>query len=135
MLSISAYDLLNVIVEGEVTVHVLRLGLISRGFSDVTASEALLDYLIELCEAQAITFLAETTYGGGTYGESSVGGSTAELLAAWRKIFGTFGPAEAEVSTSTISFDTTEKGAEIATSTDYDLYLPFLRAWCDWPDD
>jgi hypothetical protein len=134
MLSVSAYDMLNVIVDGAVTVHVLRLGLIDRGFPARLASGALMDRLIELCEHQAIVFCAETNYGGPQC-DVSAGRSTVELIAAWERIFGPHGPAEAEVTSGTISIEPTELGKTIASDSKYEVYLPLLREFWGWPDE
>ncbi len=135
MVSVTAYDLLNVIVEGEVTVHVLRLGLVDRGFSNSTVNEVLLGCLIELCEAKAIRCYAEASYGQPQRDDVQLCQSAAELVSAWTALFGTQGPTEDQVSSSTMSVETTECGAGIAVDDKYDIYLPFLKDLCGWPDE
>lgn len=133
MLSITAYDLLNVIVEGEVTVHTLRAALIAREFSDAGANEVLLNCLIELCECGAVVCRVENDYGSNALAPASCE-SAVELVAAWGRVFGIDGPRGADVTSGTISVETTDLGSTLALDSQYDIYLPYLRELFDWPD-
>ena len=91
MLSPAAYDLINVIVDGEVTVHTLRLGIIARGVCEKDADELLLNCLIELAEAGLIEWLIHQRYGDiPPFRPSNFG--AVELLTCWQTCFGTGGP-------------------------------------------
>jgi hypothetical protein len=132
MLSITAYDQLNVIVEGEITVHILKLGLLGRNFSNLTANEVLLSTLVELSEAKAILCFSHSEYG---YSRPQLIGNTIELLNEWSRQFGTNGPEGSIETSGTISITVTEFGKKLVLEKTYEVYLPFLRKWCGWPND
>ena len=134
MISITAYDLLNIIVEGEVTTQVLGLNLVSRGHSKTTADETVLNCLIELCEAGFIACQSRNDYGSSSPKDRGIT-NTPDLIESWTELFGiNSGPTNMDEN-KTITIEITDLGRQIVVSEDYDLYLPILKSQFQWPED
>lgn len=132
MISISAYDLLNVIAEGEVTVQTLGLNLTSRGHTKRTADETILNCLIELCEAGLVACRSEHDYGNQTPKDKAISNAV-ELVKSWTNFYGVdSGPTDADEN-QTITVEITKIGQETVLSSSYDLYLPILKNQFGWP--
>ena len=131
MLSISAYDLLNVIVEGEVTAHTLWAGLRHRLGTDRAADEQLLSALCELCTRECIAWSEEHEYGRSARQDPSVY-TVGALVDSWLAGFDRAGPRGDQPCSFTLSIRATLAGERESQHTRYEVYGPLLRAWFDW---
>lgn len=128
MITLLAYNLLSVVACGEVTVHTLYLGVLVRNQSRKAADELLLNGLLELCDKGLVVWKYHPAYGD----QPSVvkmQDSPVVLLGTWQEIFGFEGPRTEEPTSSTISFELTEKGNQELRKEVYDAYGQFLDSW------
>lgn len=101
MVSVTAFDLLNVVAAGDVTVHTLWLGFHDRLSFQQAADELLLNSLIELTEAGLISWAIEEDYGRSPPTKPT-SYSADRLVDAWKSAFGNSGPRPQESENSTI---------------------------------
>ena len=130
MISISAFDILNVITNGSLTIHTLWVGVKASHSSDSDADKSLLNALIELCDSQLIAWSFEADYGNDVPSAPKIQ-SSSELVECWLEIFGTLGPRN-EYGPRTIMIEATKNGAQTADSDSYSHYDRFLADWYEW---
>lgn len=131
MLSLKAFDTLNTLADGAATVHTLHRGEVSRGVSDRSADELLLNALMELAESGFIQWTFESDYGNAP-AQASAAVAAVDMLVDWQRAFGHAGPRGDTPDPRTLEVWVTEAGLIEVNRSSYAPYLPFLREWHGW---
>ena len=123
-----AYNLLSIIVCGEVTVHTLYLGVLARSRSKRAADERLLNGLLELCDRKLIMWKYHPAYGD-ELAISKTQDSVITLLESWCDVFGYLGPRTQDPNPSTISVETSNNAYNELEREVYQPYEEFMDKW------
>jgi hypothetical protein len=130
VLSPIAFHVASIVVLGEVTAHVLALGLGSHVVDDESVDILLLSALSELAESGLLEWEEWEAYGDGRPIRRSSAGADV-LVDSWVRCFGRRGPRGEDPSVATLSLSMTERGIEEVSSPSYELYRPLLESWFD----
>ncbi len=130
-LTISGYNLLNIIDFGQITVHGLRCPFLVRGATDTIIDEQLLCALIELVQGGLVNYSFFPDYDE-LIEEIRLEPTVSMLVADWQKCFGTSGPRGETAYGPTLDFWVTDAGGKETVRPEYKLYASFLCKWHEY---
>jgi len=128
VLSPFAVQLGGVIALGEVSAHVLALGVRAHVGDDDSADMLLLSGLCELSARAMLRWEEWEAYGDGKP-RPAVVADAAALMEVWRRVFGDAGPRGEDPGNPTLCFEITDAGKEELASERYDVYVARLERW------